>query len=407
MDGSVRWITKAGQCGFIPRADLIAAGESRVYGLYQSDGTLRSCNLEDGTTRKVVLDSDIAYHVCYNAAQNKSGYLDVDTLFTKSSEAQGSRVLYLGHYKVHTDTLTVVSSSTTALTGDNLDEGPEFHPVTLENNVLVLSHHDKSNLILVDLNHGTYKLSANSPTTHAYIHPQTIMWDRTNDYPYLFCQQHYWIVHSFTHCLLYDLQNNAWVENDTYDCNSGAVSVPLWYKGTDGKVRFIYTGNSGEYELDGTDYSKYNLVYADNDDVADEASGMGGAGYSSGGSSNVLLHVLGITADSTLTCVTSSVAKTQETFAYNAACDLIETNNLLGSPSKISNVTLPIAINAESWRNQAFGVIALLEKDWTYRLPVVTYPYSSTTGLGTMNIAKISLSEEIEPNPYGVVIVPS
>jgi hypothetical protein len=410
LNGSVQWITKTNQPYFTGRRgkQLLAVGAGRIYCLNNfwdyTDDVVGYVNLENGTTQYATLDN-VAYAIPLSGAVNKSGYLDFECLHTKGSEAHGSRVLYRSHYLMNLDTLDVASSTTTALSGPNLDYGPEFGFLNLSNGTILMGHNDRSNVIIVDLNSGTYYLSANAPTTHYYIEPQALFIDRTNQTPYAFCAQHYWSVTNFTKCLLYDLKADSWVESNAYDCNAGAICFPLWYKGTDDLTRFIYTGTSSEFSL-GAYYSNYHLVYADNDLIAAEASVTGGAAYTSGTGSNIPIFVLGITADDTLACVTASYQKTPATAAFDCAMDLIETNNLLGAPSKVAHASIAIGNGDVNYSCQPCPQMLLLEKDWSYRYPIMQYPYSETTLKGTMNIAKITVNEDIEPNPYGVILVP-
>lgn len=384
-------------------AELIAVGQNKVYLI--SEFRFISIDLKTGEV-KTAGHSIGTKSVPVACGTSKSGYIDVKVLHT-SGEPYGSRYLRVTDVRIDMETLEIVSSTTPIqLSGPALNHGLERPLVSPRTPLIYAGDYAVNKLVAVDLNSLTYWYTAQGGISGG-IWADVILVDRTTHKPYIFWRQHYWATGSYTVCGKYDPSTDSMSHTTSYDCNAGAMARPKLYIGSDGKLRYIYTGTVCGYQL-GARYSKYHLIYIDNGNISVESTPVGGSNYTSGGGANTPPFILGVTPDNTLALATVnriSWFTSNDSPAFNIAADLIECNDTLGSPTKIANATKQVEQNSNMvYLDLPFAF--LLQEDWTYRIPFHVYPWSPSTEVGTMQIAKFSVSTELKPNPYGVIVVP-
>jgi len=331
------------------------------------------------------------------AVCGKSGYIDLQALATDTTNEYARIVWFRIDVSDMTSTVEKeIQFATDFVQGNVVQAGDVVYTRLGDTNQLNI-------LNLRSLSNETVSMGVSGSY---YILPITWLCDVTTNKPYVFWQQHYWAAGSYTSCGFFDPVNKTGTGSTDFDANSGALGYPSHYLGTDGKLRYIYFGCSGGYTINSY-YAKWYLLYMDNGSLVSEAT-IDGRNFTSGNHCAIQPLVLGITPDNTLAVVTVDCSDgAKPTYDYTLAVDLVEATNTLGTPTKVSHATVSYTANEYHGTLDSIKKLWVLEDDWTVRVPLVIYPYDTSTSKGKVNIAKITLNTDLDFfNPYQVVSVP-
>ena len=402
LSGTVTETTASNQPRFWFADKIVAAGENCVYTIQITENKLMKLNLKTAEVSELTLNTN-AYRTVALESQVKNGYLYLRTLYTKTAESEGSRYLYLQRHKIDLTDFTLSSSSTEKqITGiSTIDKSMGWtYRLIPYGNTLFLGHYDKNNLIRLDLNQLKAEFTSSLASGHNFATPKCWMSDRTTGKLYLFYTVHYWVPGDYSLCGFYDPINDSFTECTSYDGGCGAMAAPKFYLDSDDKFHFIFYGASCGYTADSY-CSKWSLLYIDNGALQNEITTISAyPDYTSGTGGQIPPFPLGLTPDNTLALVTISKMNGEHT----GACDLLETTDMLGSPTKISHITFSADSTTKHIGRPPYAF--LLEDDWKFRFPISFTSYDDATNRGTLHIGVVDVSTDIEINPYSVLIVP-
>ena len=335
----------------------------------------------------------------------KGGNIAFTLLYTKDTEAEGSRYLYARRFVINpTDLSLVTYGSEVQLANNVLHRSPwcEWAPLTIAPHQHLISHWRYSNVLHVDLNEmKVYKSPDYTPVGTYGCCPMGILRDRTSNYNALFLGRHYWIAGSYSYLNL--INPRDWtliVANNAYDSGCGAFLQRTLYRDNTGKVRMLVYGASGGYPY--TTYaSKWNAFYVNNDNVAQEFVVTAGASYGTFAAGCRYPHVLGVRADGRLQLLVYGKAW-GGVDSIGVSC--LDVNNTLGTPANLVQATVPYSTAEFSAQIQGWVNALLLESDWNY---YVWAGVSTQAGAPNNVVFRVRDVPDLpDPDPYGYILVP-
>ena len=335
----------------------------------------------------------------------KGGNIAFTYLYTKDTEAQGSRYLYARRFVINpTDLSLVTYGSEIQLENNVVDIAPGggFLPFPIAPHKYLVVHWRYSDLLLVDMDQKrVYRTPSYTPTGAYMAVPFGICRDRYNNQLALLLGRHYWIAGSYSYLNL--VNPRGWTEivaNNSYDPGCGAFLTRSMYRDNTGKVRMLLYGSSGGYPY--TTYaSKWGAYYVYNDNISQEFVVTAGGSYGTFATGNRFPHVLGIRADGRLQLLVYG-RSWGAVDSFGVSC--LDVDNTLGTPQNLVQAIVPISTTEFNANFPGWVHAFLLESDWNY---YVWAGVSTQEGAPTNVVFRVRDVPDLpDPDPYGYILVP-
>jgi len=392
---------------------LLAIGENQIITLMEMYGILEKVNLKTGeisysTALQSYLSNAITIEHNLQVIERqraKGGNLAFTVLYTKDTESEGSRHLYMRRFVIDPTDLTVVSAGDEIqFGGDLLHRAPwsEFPPIYLDTNHFLIGHWRDSTILLIDLIAKSVKKSPDYTPVNTYgACPMGIFRDQATGNLALLLGRHYWITGSYSYINLVNPRDwSQIVANSSYDPGNGAFLQRMCYRDSTGKVRLILYGASGGYSY--TSYtSKWNSLYVSNDDLAREFVVTANSSYGTFESGNRCPHVLGVRSDGKLQLIVYG-RSWGSVSSFGVSC--LDVDDTLGTPANLVEKIQSISTSEYSARMTNWVDVFLLESDWNYYVWAGTITVNDSP---TNVVFRISgVPDLVDYDPYGYILVP-
>jgi len=387
----------------------IALGENTLY-LF-SGGYLWKVDLENKTLTEDKTFRDAYSSGCdafvWRVNKKRNGNLKCSTFVVDYAQSAGSRTLKMRDFELDPTDFTVTLDSEVTLSGDAIFAvfGKQSFPLIHKANTILVTNHGPSTnatgVAVVDLMQKSYDYHVIT-TSYADYGCYYIGFynDRTTGNVYLLFKVYYWIVGSYAIVSIVDPKTMTSVEDSqAIDTGCGDYAFPKTYVGTDGKVRTLIYGISGDQA---TYTTKFNSVYVDNGSLEVEFTRTIDSTYRDYTSGASEPYILGTTTDGYLAVLLKGKYGVSN---ITTGMQLIKTDSTFAAASttKVTSSTVTLS-SGDTVYNCEGKWTFLSEDDWCY------YHLGGIQN-GVLHLYKLDLSGTgitiDEDDPYCFLTVPT